>query len=174
MSALVGVIMGSDSDWPVMSAAAEALADHPDVTVAAVNAPGSVVLSGPTEALTTLRDGFREQNVRARFLTVSHAFHSPLMEPMLDDFARVVADPGRHLALLLLLRIVGEMAAAACITVVFVHAYGAGFAAVGLGTVGAAAGMALGTVGSVSSHPGHGHHRDSGAHGVGPGLRPER
>ncbi|SPF07453.1 Beta-ketoacyl-acyl-carrier-protein synthase I [Streptomyces sp. MA5143a] len=72
--------------------AAEALADHPDVTVAAVNAPGSVVLSGPTEALTTLRDGFREQSVRARFLTVSHAFHSPLMEPMLDDFARVVAD----------------------------------------------------------------------------------
>ncbi|GAB2907366.1 type I polyketide synthase [Streptomyces heilongjiangensis] len=71
--------------------AVEALADHPDVAVAAVNAPGSVVLSGPAEALTTLRDHFGEQDVRATFLTVSHAFHSPLMEPMLDDFAQVVA-----------------------------------------------------------------------------------
>lgn len=47
--------------------------------------------------------------------------------------ATVVADPGRYLALLLLLRIVGEMAGAACVTVLFVHAYGAGFAAIGLG-----------------------------------------
>ncbi|WP_018640411.1 hemolysin family protein [Parafrankia elaeagni] len=51
------------------------------------------------------------------------------------NLARVVADPGRFLALLLLLRIVGEMAAAACITVLAVHAYGAGFAAVGLGAL---------------------------------------
>ncbi|MET9850005.1 SDR family NAD(P)-dependent oxidoreductase [Streptomyces ossamyceticus] len=71
--------------------AAEAAEDHPDVVVAAVNAPGSVVLSGPAEALTALREDFAGQDVRARFLTVSHAFHSPLMEPMLDDFARVVA-----------------------------------------------------------------------------------
>ncbi|MDX3645849.1 type I polyketide synthase, partial [Streptomyces sp. MB09-02B] len=71
--------------------ATEAAEDHPDVVVAAVNAPGSVVLSGPAEALTTLRDDFTEQGVRARLLTVSHAFHSPLLEPMLDDFAQVVA-----------------------------------------------------------------------------------
>ncbi|CAI7976848.1 putative hemolysin [Frankia sp. Hr75.2] len=51
------------------------------------------------------------------------------------NLARVVADPGRYLALLLLLRIVGEMAAAACITVLAVHAYGSGFAAVGLGAL---------------------------------------
>src|SRR5262249_5779029 len=43
--------------------------------------------------------------------------------------ATVVADPGRYLALLLLLRVGGEMVAAACITVMAVHAYGAGFAA---------------------------------------------
>ncbi|MFF6783054.1 SDR family NAD(P)-dependent oxidoreductase [Streptomyces sp. NPDC012510] len=71
--------------------ATEALEDHPDAVVAAVNAPGSVVLSGPAETLTVLRDRFVERNVRARFLSVGHAFHSPLMEPMLDDFARVVA-----------------------------------------------------------------------------------
>ncbi|MFM9559186.1 SDR family NAD(P)-dependent oxidoreductase [Streptomyces caniscabiei] len=72
--------------------ATEAMEDHPDLVVAAVNAPGSVVLSGPAEPLTVLRDRFAEQGTRASFLTVSHAFHSPLLEPMLDDFARVVAE----------------------------------------------------------------------------------
>ncbi|MCM3883958.1 hemolysin family protein [Frankia sp. R82] len=47
----------------------------------------------------------------------------------------IVADPGRYLAPLLLLRIAAEMVAAACVTVLFVHAYGAGFAAVGLGAL---------------------------------------
>jgi CBS domain containing-hemolysin-like protein len=47
--------------------------------------------------------------------------------------AIVVADPGRYLALLLLLRIMGEMVAAACITIVAAHAYGTGFASVFLG-----------------------------------------
>ncbi|OAA28048.1 CBS domain-containing protein [Frankia sp. EI5c] len=51
------------------------------------------------------------------------------------NLGRVVADPGRYLALLLLLRIVGEMVSAACITLLAVHAYGAGFAAVGLGAL---------------------------------------
>jgi CBS domain containing-hemolysin-like protein len=47
--------------------------------------------------------------------------------------ATVVADPGRYLALLLLLRIMGEMIAAACVTIVAAHAYGTGFGAVFLG-----------------------------------------
>ncbi|WP_041940321.1 MULTISPECIES: hemolysin family protein [Frankia] len=51
------------------------------------------------------------------------------------NLATVVADPGRFLALLLLLRVVGEMLAAACLTILFAHAYGTGFAAVGLGTL---------------------------------------
>ncbi|MEV0221377.1 SDR family NAD(P)-dependent oxidoreductase [Streptomyces sp. NPDC050704] len=71
--------------------AAEALADHPGAAVAAVNAPGSVVLSGPAPALTELHRRFTEEGLRTRFLTVGHAFHSPLMEPMLDEFAQVVA-----------------------------------------------------------------------------------
>ncbi|CAO5169202.1 magnesium and cobalt exporter, CNNM family [Frankia sp. AiPs1] len=53
------------------------------------------------------------------------------------SLAAVVADPGRYLAPLLLLRIGAEMLAAACLTVLFVHAYGAGFAAVGLGALAA-------------------------------------
>ncbi|MGY1503361.1 type I polyketide synthase [Streptomyces sp. QTS52] len=63
----------------------------PSVAVAAVNAPGSVVLSGPAGELAALEEEFTGQGLRTRNLTVSHAFHSPLMEPMLDEFAQVVA-----------------------------------------------------------------------------------
>ncbi|QNP68032.1 SDR family NAD(P)-dependent oxidoreductase [Streptomyces roseirectus] len=62
-----------------------------DVSVAAVNAPGSVVLSGPAEELAALRERFTADGARTRVLTVSHAFHSPLMEPVLEEFADVVA-----------------------------------------------------------------------------------
>ncbi|WP_322753937.1 hemolysin family protein [Frankia sp. Cas3] len=55
--------------------------------------------------------------------------------PRATRLATIVADPGRYLALLLLLRIVGEMIATACVTVIAVHTYGAGFASVALGAL---------------------------------------
>ena len=68
------------------------------VGIAAVNAPGSVVISGEEAAVTGLADRLAQQGCRVHRLAVSHAFHSPLMEPMLDEFARIaagvsVADP---------------------------------------------------------------------------------
>ncbi|ROP28378.1 acyl transferase domain-containing protein [Couchioplanes caeruleus] len=57
------------------------------VSVAAVNGPDSLVLSGPEAAVVAAAAGF----ARSRRLSVSHAFHSALMEPMLEDFADAIA-----------------------------------------------------------------------------------
>jgi acyl transferase domain-containing protein/short-subunit dehydrogenase/acyl carrier protein len=57
------------------------------VSVAAVNGPASVVISGPEADVLAVAAGFE----RSRRLEVSHAFHSALMEPMLAEFAAVLA-----------------------------------------------------------------------------------
>ncbi|CAM5237049.1 SDR family NAD(P)-dependent oxidoreductase OS=Streptomyces alboniger OX=132473 GN=CP975_27340 PE=4 SV=1 [Streptomyces alboniger] len=59
------------------------------VGVAAVNGPSQVVLSGDRTALEALAETFKAEGRKTRWLRVSHAFHSPLMEPMLDDFRKV-------------------------------------------------------------------------------------
>ncbi|MEU2634612.1 type I polyketide synthase [Micromonospora fulviviridis] len=60
------------------------------VDVAAVNGPGSVVLSGPVAELDRLAGECVERGWRVKRLPVSHAFHSRLMEPMLADFRTVL------------------------------------------------------------------------------------
>ncbi|WP_449288908.1 type I polyketide synthase, partial [Micromonospora mangrovi] len=56
-------------------------------SIAAVNAPGQVVVSGSREAVEQVAAGLGDR--QGRWLTVSHAFHSALMDPMLADFTRV-------------------------------------------------------------------------------------
>ncbi|MDA3662560.1 type I polyketide synthase [Mycobacterium xenopi] len=63
----------------------------PDVSIAAVNAPRSVVISGAEDAVTAAADQLRQQGRRVHRLAVSHAFHSPLIEPMIDEFRTVAA-----------------------------------------------------------------------------------
>ncbi|KUZ67447.1 non-ribosomal peptide synthetase [Burkholderia ubonensis] len=57
-----------------------------EVAVAAVNGPASIVISGKRERIALLVDAFAAQDIRSVPLNTSHAFHSPLLEPMLDDF----------------------------------------------------------------------------------------
>ncbi|MBP2037354.1 type I polyketide synthase [Streptomyces avidinii] len=57
--------------------------------VAAVNGPGSVVVSGAEDVVTAIAAHFTELGRRTRRLPVSHAFHSPLMEPVVEELRRV-------------------------------------------------------------------------------------
>ncbi|NUS92573.1 MAG: SDR family oxidoreductase, partial [Nocardia sp.] len=59
------------------------------VSVAALNGPSSVVFSGTEEAIEEIEQRFTDEGVRTARLRVSHAFHSELMEPMLDEFRAV-------------------------------------------------------------------------------------
>ncbi|MFD5372666.1 SDR family NAD(P)-dependent oxidoreductase, partial [Streptomyces sp. NPDC127103] len=62
------------------------------VWIAAVNAPGSVVLAGEADAVRGVVEELEADGVRTRALPVSHAFHTPLMEPMLEEFAAAIAE----------------------------------------------------------------------------------
>ncbi|MFE3830814.1 SDR family NAD(P)-dependent oxidoreductase, partial [Streptomyces sp. NPDC059092] len=73
-----------------------ALAGHPEVAVAAVNSPHSVVVSGGRDAVAALVAEMAERGARTTTLAVSHAFHSPLMDPVLDEFRAVLADVTFH------------------------------------------------------------------------------
>ncbi|MET8681776.1 beta-ketoacyl synthase N-terminal-like domain-containing protein, partial [Streptomyces sp. NPDC004647] len=70
-----------------------------DVSVGVINGPRAVVLSGADEAVTRIADEFHARGHRTSRLRVHNAAHSPLMAPMLDEFARrirglAVREPG--------------------------------------------------------------------------------
>ncbi|ESA33592.1 polyketide synthase family protein [Leptolyngbya sp. Heron Island J] len=59
------------------------------VAIAAINGPESVVISGDRAAVQAIGNKFEAMGVKTKLLQVSHAFHSPLMQPMLAEFEHI-------------------------------------------------------------------------------------
>ena len=66
------------------------------VSVAAVNGPTSTVISGDRDAVLQIASLWEAQGRKTKRLRVSHAFHSPQMEPMLEEFGRQAAALAFH------------------------------------------------------------------------------
>ena len=62
------------------------------VTIAAVNGPNALVISGAEAPVSAIAEGLARRGRRTHRLAVSHAFHSSLMEPMIEDFLAMMAD----------------------------------------------------------------------------------
>ena len=60
-----------------------------EVALAAINGPASVVIAGRRAAVRAIVEQLADAGIKSRKLTVSHAFHSPLMEPILAEFRQV-------------------------------------------------------------------------------------
>ncbi|MGP3965621.1 type I polyketide synthase [Nonomuraea sp. 3N208] len=69
------------------------LAGHEDsVGIASLNGPASLVLSGVEAHVLELAERLADRGCKTKRLTVSHAFHSPLMEPALEEFVNVARE----------------------------------------------------------------------------------
>ncbi|MEV4245063.1 SDR family NAD(P)-dependent oxidoreductase [Streptosporangium canum] len=66
------------------------------VSVATVNGPGTCVVAGPADAIEAFAETLKAQKVGCKALRTSHAFHSAMMEPILDEFTALVASVPRQ------------------------------------------------------------------------------
>jgi amino acid adenylation domain-containing protein len=86
-----------DGDMAVIfadqSTAAKAIESYrKEISIAGVNGPNNIVISGKKTAIKTIVEKLQSEGIECRALKVSHAFHSPLMEPILDEFETVASE----------------------------------------------------------------------------------
>ncbi len=67
-----------------------------EVSIAAINSPTSLVVSGAEGAVGEIAARFEQRGRKSKYLSVSHAFHSPLMEPVLTAFEEVARGLDYH------------------------------------------------------------------------------
>jgi len=82
-----GAMVSAQATEEQVEAAIEPYRDT--VAIAAVNGPASIVFSGEGRAVQEVEKNLQSQSIKTRRLAVSHAFHSPLMEPMLAEFEQI-------------------------------------------------------------------------------------
>ena len=88
-----------------------------NISIAAINGPESVVLSGAEEALETIVRKLESAEIKTKPLQVSHAFHSSLMEPMLAGFEQLARQVSYSLpSLRLISNVTGQIATDAIAT----------------------------------------------------------
>ncbi|WP_158619965.1 type I polyketide synthase [Corallococcus sicarius] len=84
--AMLSVRMTPEAVRPLMDAR---------MSVAAINAPGFTVVAGPTDAVDALQAKLAAQGVEVSRLHTSHAFHSTMMDPIVEEFRQAVAKVAR-------------------------------------------------------------------------------
>jgi acyl transferase domain-containing protein/NAD(P)-dependent dehydrogenase (short-subunit alcohol dehydrogenase family) len=85
-SGLMAAVFASE---PRVAAALESYRDR--VTIAALNGPENIVMSGDEPAVRRVLSQFEGEGVRSKMLATSHAFHSHRMDPILDELRRAAA-----------------------------------------------------------------------------------
>jgi acyl transferase domain-containing protein/SAM-dependent methyltransferase len=68
-----------------------ALASSNAVSIASINGPENVVISGDGKQIESILERLSSKGIKSKELVVSHAFHSPLMNPVLDEFEKVAS-----------------------------------------------------------------------------------
>jgi acyl transferase domain-containing protein/short-subunit dehydrogenase/aryl carrier-like protein len=83
----------SDGAMIAIQATEEEILPHltDQVSLAAINGPASVVIAGERQQAQAIEETFKDQGRKTHRLPVSHAFHSPDMDPILDEFRHIAA-----------------------------------------------------------------------------------
>ena len=68
----------------------------PGLSVAAINSPGICVVSGPTDAISAFSASLEMRDIQNKVLFTSHAFHSAMMDPVVEPFRQLVASAQLH------------------------------------------------------------------------------
>ncbi|MDP4174898.1 MAG: SDR family NAD(P)-dependent oxidoreductase, partial [Bacteroidota bacterium] len=83
----IGLMAAVFSDLHTVTEALKGFEDK--ISVSGVNGPSNTVISGEAQALNEVVKILKDKNIHSQMLNVSHAFHSVLMEPILDEFEQI-------------------------------------------------------------------------------------